>query len=420
MSVTLIIVISSIILLLVVVSAFFSSAETAFTAASRSKFHTLAKEGNHRAQLVNRLRGQSERLIGSILFGNTLVNIFSSALITYLFTTIFGDVGVVYATIIMTFLLLVFGEILPKTYALNNSDKVAIVYAPFVFFIVKIFKPFVKFIKFLTFNLLKLFGAHISSTIGEALSDEELRGAIDLHHDTEIDPIGKRAMLRSILDLKEVDVEEVMIHRKNVHMMDVNLPLKTMTEIIISSQYSRIPLWEHEPENIVGVLHEKTLLRAIKLGENEDVDIKKLMVNPWFIPETTSLFDQLQVFREKREHFAVVVDEYGAFMGVVTLEDILEEIVGDITDEYDIAVTSVRAQPDGSYIMNGAITIRDINRQFEWDLPDEEASTLAGLLLHEAQTIPEVGQILEFYGFRFKILRRQRNQITSIQVFPKQ
>jgi Mg2+/Co2+ transporter CorB len=266
--------------------------------------------------------------------------------------------------------------------------------------------------------LLSMFGVKPTTGLGHPLGDEELRGAIDLHGHTGEEERDKSVMLRSILDLADVEVYEVMTHRKNVIMVDIEQKNSTIIEQVLNSPYTRIPLWKEKPDNIVGILHAKQLLRAVRAHmENVDeVDILSTASPPWFIPDTTNLLDQLNAFRERREHFALVVDEYGGLLGVVTLEDILEEIVGDVFDEYDVSVAGVRPQGDGSYIVNGSVTLRDLNREFDWHLPDEEAVTVAGLILHEAAQIPDVGQVFTFHGLRFEVLRRQRNQITSVRI----
>lgn len=230
----------------------------------------------------------------------------------------------------------------------------------------------------------------------------------------------ERAMLHSILDLAEVTIEEVMTHRRNVTMIDAGQPPAAVIADVLASPYTRIPLWKDEPDNVVGVIHAKALFRAVRSGEGsmEGLDIIALSAKPWFVPDSRSLMDQLQAFRRRREHFALVVDEYGSLMGIVTLEDILEEIVGDITDEHDVAVPGVIRQADGSYVVQGSVTIRDLNRELDWRLPDEEAVTIAGLILHEAKRIPDVGQAFLFHSFRFEILRRHRHQITAIRVTP--
>ncbi len=366
------------------------------------------------------MRSNSDKLISTILFGNTTVNILAGSLTTGLFLAIFDKGGVLYATILVSTLILIFSEIMPKVIAINNPDKAALLLAPPIRLCIAIFSPLTGLLQKITNVLLKMIGLKTPTSIGVQLSDEELRGAIDLHGHSGEEERGKSHMLRSILDLADIEVSEVMTHRKNVVMIDVGLNNNDIIDIALNSAYTRIALWKDSPDNIVGILHAKQLLRALRAhSDNIDtIDILSTASPPWFIPETTSLLDQLHAFRERREHFAIVVDEYGSLMGVVTLEDILEEIVGEVFDEYDVSVPGVRPQADGSYIVNGSVTIRDLNREFDWRLPDEESVTIAGLVLHEARQIPDAGQVFNFYGLRFEILRRQRNQITSLRITP--
>lgn len=406
------------IVILLLLSAFFSGSETALTAASRPRMHHLEKSGSARARIVNRLREQQERLIGALLLGNNLVNILASALATSLLIGWFGNAGVAYATATMTILVLVFAEVLPKTIALGNADRVALVVAPWLRPIVAALSPASRTIQKIVHLTLRLFRVDLSSHTSDAAREEELRGSIALLTGTDADARREREMLDSILDLTDVEVGEIMVHRKNIDLIDAELPPNLIMERAVASPYTRLPLYRGESDNIVGVLHAKALLRQLQAhgGKAEDLDVDGLVTVPWFIPESTSLLRQLQAFRRRREHFAIVVDEYGALKGVVTLEDILEEIVGDITDEHDVPVAGVRAQRDGSIIIDGTVTIRDLNRKFDWQLPDEEAATVAGLVLHEARVIPKDGQVFEFHGFRFEIIRRQRNQITSLKL----
>lgn len=405
---------------LVVAGAFFSAAETALTAASRPRLHQLAAEGNRRAALVNRLRDHKEALLGTLLTGNTLVNILSSAIATSLLIRLFGDAGVAMAAVFDTLLILIFAEVLPKTYALHRADSTALWLAPLVRVCVLVLTPITAVVTGLITLALKLTRADMTV----ALSDhtEELRGVIELHRGPDEEVRHERAMLRSILDLADVSVADIMTHRRTLVLADADLPPEQLVEQVLACPYTRVPLWRDNPDNIVGVLHVKALLREVRArqGDIGRLDVKSIAAKPWFIPDTTTLYDQLQAFRQRREHFALVVDEYGSLMGVVTLEDILEEIVGDITDETDVAVAGVHPQPNGSYVVDGTVTIRDLNRQFEWGLPDDAASTIAGLVLHEARRIPEVGQTFTFYGFRFEILRRQRHQITTLRITPPQ
>ncbi len=405
---------------LLFVSAFFSGSETALTAASRAKMHALEQDGNRRARVVNYLLSVRERFIGAILLGNTLANIAASALATSLFLTLFGEEGVFYATFVMTVIVVLFAEVLPKTYAIVNADRMALVLAPAVNFVVAVFAPATAAMQFLVRHILRLFGVSISDDAEVLSAHEELRGAIDLHHKEGGVVKLDRDMLGGVLDLRELTVSDIMVHRTKMDAIDAELPPGQIVDAALKSAHTRLPLWRGEREEIVGVLHAKTLLRALRetRGDVSKLDIMGLATEPWFVPDTTTLKDQLSAFLKKKAHFAIVVDEYGEVMGLVTLEDIIEEIVGDITDETDIAPIAARVQPDGSLIVDGSVPIRDVNRMMDWDIPDDEATTIAGLVIHEAQTIPDTGQRFTFHDFRFEVLRRQRNRITSLRVTP--
>jgi len=407
------------ILVLLLFSGFFSGSETALTAASRARIHHLAQQGNPKARRVDRLIEDKESLIGAILIGNNLVNILASALATSLFLTLFGDAGVAYATLVMTALVVVFAEVLPKTFAIAHPERLALFVSFMINLVVLVFAPVVRGVQFIVRGTLRLFGEDITNApVLSAM--EEIRGQIDLHHREGQVRKSYRDMLGSILDLRTVDVSEVMVHRKNIFMADANAPAEQVVRDVLDSRFSRVPLYEDDPENVVGVLHTKDVLRLLIDGELSEDNLRAIAQTPWFVPETTDLHEQLDAFKNRHAHFALVVDEYGALRGLVTLEDILEEIVGEITDEHDEAVKGVRPQSNGTYVVDGWVTLRDLNREFDWRLPDEEATTLAGLVMHEAQTIPEAGQAFSFHGCKFEILRRQRNQITAVRVTPPQ
>lgn len=408
------------IFILLLLSAFFSGSETAMTASNPSRMHSLEKQGNKRAGLVNRVREQKEKMIGALLLGNNLVNIAASALATSVLIQIFGDTGVVYATIVMTALVLIFSEVLPKTYAIHHPDSMAMFMAPLIKILISVFSPVTRLIAGLVRLILRIFGADISQ-VSSGNHMEVLRGAIELHQQGADEEVSEqRAMLHSILDLGDLDVAKVMTHRKQVDSIDLGQPAALIIEEILASPYSRLPVWQDQPENIVGVIHVKTVLKEIQIRglATQDINLKELAVEPWFVPNTTTLFDQLQAFRARREHFALVVDEYGSYMGIVTLEDILEEIVGGIDDETDEIVTGVRRQPNGSYMVDGTVTVRELNRQFDWQLPEGDYSTIAGLLLYQSQRLPEVGQSFHFFDFRFDVVKRQRHQITLVRITP--
>ena len=390
------------IIILLFISAFFSGSETALTAASDARLHQLSLRGKRRASIVLRLRRQNETLIGAILIGNNITNIAASALATSVLISLFDEAGVAYAMIGMTILVVIFAEVLPKTFAINNADRSALAVAPIIQVFGWFLKPLSVTVKVIVNGVFRLFGARISATFGQEEREEELRGLIELHRGPGPEVSEERAMLRSILDLGEVSVEEIMTHRRNVIMIDADLPVEKILDELTESPFTRLPLYRGGQDEIIGILHGKALLRAIRNHQGDDMsdlDIVSVANSPWFIPESTNLLDQLQAFRARKEHFSVVVDEYGTLQGVVTLEDILEEIVGNIDDENDISVTGVRAQADGSYLVNGTVTLRDLNRDLDWNLPDEDASTIAGLILYETRVIPSVGQEFLFHGY---------------------
>ncbi|CDO59159.1 Transporter associated domain [Candidatus Phaeomarinobacter ectocarpi] len=405
---------------LLIFSGFFSGSETALTATSRARMHALERDGSKRAGVVNGLIEFRERLIGAILLGNNLVNILASAIATSVFLDLFGEAGVVYATLVMTALVLIFAEVLPKTYAITNPDRMALAVAPLIRIAVFTFAPVTAAVQFIVRRTLRMVGANIEDGAEVLSAHEELRGAIDLHHKEGGMGSHDRHMLGGILDLRDLEVDDVMIHRKNMQALSLDDDPKDIVEQVLASPYTRIPLWEEDPDNIVGVLHAKDLLRALIShdGDPTELDIKGLATEAWFVPETTSLVEQLNAFRRRKSHFALVVDEYGSMMGLVTLEDIIEEIVGEISDEHDVEVKGLRPQPDGTCNVDGTLAVRDLNRALDWELPEEEAITVAGLVIHEAQTIPEVGQTFSFYGYKFQVLRRHRNQVTAIKITP--
>lgn len=407
---------------LLILSAFFSGSETALTAASRARMHALEEDGNRRARIVNRLLGMRERFIGAILLGNNLANIAASALATSLFLNLFGEAGVAYATLVMTVVVVLFSEVLPKTYAIVNADRMALLVAPLVRALVAMLAPVTAAMQWIIRHTLRLFGVSISDEAQVLSADEELRSAIELYHKAGGMVKLTRDMLGGVLDLRELTVSDIMVHRTKMDAIDAELPTEAIIDAALKSPHTRLPLWRGEREEIVGILHAKTLLRALRdaRGDTSKIDILSLAAPPWFVPDTTTLKDQLNAFLKKKAHFAIVVDEYGEVMGLVTLEDIIEEIVGEISDETDVAASLAKPQPDGSLIVDGTVPIRDVNRLMDWDLPDAEATTVAGLVIHEAQTIPNPGQAFTFHGYRFEVLRRQRNRLTSLRVTPLQ
>jgi Mg2+/Co2+ transporter CorB len=411
---------AAIVVFCILMSAFFSASETGLTAASRARMHALERGGDRRATTVNRLLQNRDRLIGAVLLGNTLVNIGSSALLTSVLEAIFGYSGVVYATGVLTLLLLIFAEVMPKTLAINNPDRTALLVAPVIRFFVAIFGPILTAVAALVQGILHLFG--IDTSVRHALLSgrEELKSTVDLMHQEGGVQRAERDMFGGLLDLRDLVVEDVMVHRTKMYTIDADLPPREFMREVVASPYTRVPIWRGEPDNIIGVLHAKDLLRALDKsgGDIAHLKVDEVALEAWYVPNTTGLEDQLQAFLKRKTHFALVVDEYGVVMGLVTLEDILEEIVGEIADEHDQSVLGLRQNPDGSVTVDGSLPIRDLNRMMNWDLPDEEATTIAGLVIHEARTIPEVGQVFNFHNFRFEVLRKTRNRITSLRITP--
>ena len=400
--------------LLIVASAFFSSAETALTAASDARMRQLANKGNKRAKIVEKLRADREGLIGSILIGNNAVNVLGSALATSFAIALFGEGGLVWATIGMTVLLVVFAEVMPKTYAFTYADSYALRIAPVLQVVVRALSPLSVGIRLLATQIIR------PNPDANENREEELRGLIELQgNDGNADDRERKAMLSSILDLNEISVEAIMTHRGTVSMINADDQVEDILRYVLNSPHTRHPVFSGKSDNIVGVLHVKDLIRAT--GETDPSSlppetVQNIASDAYFIPETTLLFDQLQAFRSRREHFAVVVDEYGDFRGIVTLEDILEEIVGDIDDEHDIDLAGLTPQADGSWLVDGNVTIRDLNRTLGWHLPDEDASTVAGLVLFESRTIPNPGQEFRFHDIRFRIVKRKGNSLKTIRV----
>ena len=403
--------------LLIVASAFFSSAETALTAASDARMRQLANKGNKRAKIVEKLRADREGLIGSILIGNNAVNVLGSALATSFAIALFGEGGLVWATIGMTVLLVVFAEVMPKTYAFTYADSYALRIAPVLQIVVRALSPLSVGIRLLATQIIR------PNPDAHENREEELRGLIELQgNDGNADDRERKAMLSSILDLNEISVEAIMTHRGTVSMINADDQVEDILRYVLNSPHTRHPVFSGKSDNIIGVLHVKDLLRAVGEAESGMIlpeTVQNIASDAYFIPETTLLFDQLQAFRSRREHFAVVVDEYGDFRGIVTLEDILEEIVGDIDDEHDIDLAGLTPQADGSWLVDGNVTIRDLNRTLGWQLPDEDASTVAGLVLFESRTIPNPSQEFRFHDIRFRIVKRKGNRLTRLRLWAK-
>jgi len=409
-----------IILGLIVLSGFFSGSETALTAASRSRMHQLESNGQVNAGIVSRLIDRQDRLIGALLIGNNMVNILASSLATSVFLGLFGESGVAYATIMMTILLVIFSEVLPKSWAISSPERVSMAVAPAVRLFVIVIGPLSSGVNWIVRQLLAVLGITLSNDTSMLSAHEELRGAVALLHREGSVIKADRDRLGGVLDLGELEVSDVMVHRTTMRMINADEDSDVAVRQILESPYTRMPVWRDETDNIIGVIHAKDVLRALAGagGDRQTIDIVKIAQKPWFVPDSTNLKDQLNAFLRRKAHFAIVVDEYGEVEGLVTLEDILEEIVGDIADEHDLDIQGVVQEADGSVVVDGTVPIRDLNRALDWTLPDEEATTVAGLVIHESQTIPEERQAFTYHGKRFIVMKRVKNRITKLRIRP--
>lgn len=414
------------IVVLLLLSAFFSCSETALTASSRAKLRSQADRGKRGAERALALTEDNERLIGSILLGNNLVNIMATSLATALLTRAFGDGGVALATLVMTLLVLIFAEVLPKTYAISNPEGTAARVAAPVRVLVVVLSPMVAAVRLTVRALLFLIGVRIDPDRAVLSYREEIVGTLALGHSEGTVAKADRDRLLGALDLGDRTVEEIMLHRSQIETVDIEAPVVEILARCVASPHTRLPAWRGEPENIVGVIHSRDLMREVhaavitgggRIEATRGIDIQKVARPPYFVPETTTLDEQLKNFIRQKRHFALVIDEYGALLGLITLEDILEEIVGEIEDEHDLAGEDPILRIDERTIeIDGGMTIRDLNRAMDWMLPDDEANTVAGLVIHEAQTIPDQGQVFQFHGFRFTVVERTGNRLTRLKI----
>ncbi|MEE2694727.1 MAG: CNNM domain-containing protein [Pseudomonadota bacterium] len=407
---------------LVFLSAFFSGSETSLTSASKPRIHTLARSGEKNAGLFEKIFKDKEQLICTILFANNLVNVLASAIATKILIEISNTEGILYATIIMTLMILIFGELIPKTIALSNADKIALKIAPVIRIIIIILYPLTKILNIIVSSILKIVGIDYKTFSKEEIhekNEEELRGAIDLHG-KDSSTVEEKRMLKSILDLDDITVGSIMISRKDIFSLSSEISYTELIAKLQSSPHSRIPIWDKNPENIVGVLNVRKLIEKNSFDQKR-FNVLSFCQKPWFIPESTKLDNQLMAFKKRKEHFSIVVDEYGEFLGIITLEDIIEEIVGDIYDELDALKVSknlngIKSTSKNNYVVNGTVNIRDLNKELDIDLPVNNASTVAGLILYESRIIPKKGQTFSFFGLKFKILSKKNNQILVLKV----
>ena len=403
-----------ILIILVLLSGFLSGSETAITATSKARIIYQKKRGNKRAGYVLKLLDKKDNVISTLLLSNNLVNILASSLATAFFYDIFGVEGIFYATIIMTVVIVIFAEVLPKTYALNRPKRTALLISPIIYYLNRLLFIFVFVINLI---VRVIFRKNENDTKNNDIqSEEELKGVIDLYKTSNPDYEQEKEMLQSILQLNDITVEEIFTHRKNIYSIDSSIETKFIIEKINNSRFTRIPFWKDNPENIIGLLNVRTLNIDLKNQEKSKEIIFDKITKPWFIPETTNLLEQLVEFRKRKEHLAFVVDEYGELLGLITLEDIIEEIVGEIVDEIDIPDNEFKVNNYGKIIINGEKNVRDLYKSLDLDPPESESSTIAGYILEISKKIPSYGESFTDNHFKFKILSHSRKQISRVEI----
>ncbi len=399
---------------LLLFSAFFAAAETAITTASEGKIHSLSKHGNKNARIISNLRKDKNSLISALLFGNNAVNIMASSMITTFTINHYGEEFLVYSTAFMTVIIIVFGEILPKTYAVHNALATSLFVAPVLFVIFQILRPFASVMNLIT----RFFLSFSKKNEGKSLAIDEIRGTIDLYHHLGNVLKYDRDMLDNILEMSDVEVGHIMTHRKNIYSLSIDENVDDLIEKVLDSTYSRIPIWEDNPENLIGLIHIRDLIKLMRIhGKNmNDQHVRGILKKAWFIPENTLIRNQLLAFRQQRQHFAFIIDEYGDLQGLITLEDILEQIVGNIEDESDKINPEIFKISDRNYLVSGHVTIRDLNKKLHWKLSDDHANTIAGFVINALGEIPQKGEIFQINEFEFKVMGKRNNQITKLLI----
>ena len=419
--------------LLLAANGFYVAAEFALVKAKGFRIDALAEDNRLGARLTQHMLKNVEAYLACCQLGITMASLglgwvgepTVAALLEPLLLPLGMPEGAVHVTaflvgfLVFSSLHIVVGEQVPKTLAIREPEPVAlwIAYPLQASFI--LFYPLNWLLNNASRAILRLLGVRERTHV-DVLTYDEIEGLVEVSAEHGNVPETQAEFIHNVFRFGELEVADIMVHRTNMHSVNADDAVDAIVDEILASPYTRVPLWEGQPENIIGIVHVKDLLRTLKAagGVTTNVDVRKVAKKPWYIPDTTSLTEQLSAFLKRKAHIALVVDEYGEVQGLLTLEDILEEIVGDISDEHDVTVEGVRRQPDGSVNVDGSVPIRDLNRVMDWSLPDDEATTIAGLVIHEARIIPEPGQAFTFHGFRFQVLRRTRNRITALRITP--
>ncbi|MBP0048223.1 HlyC/CorC family transporter [Marinobacterium sp. AK62] len=403
-----------ILVMLIFCSAFFSSSETGMMSLNRYRLRHLVKSGHRSARKASSLLERPDRLIGLILIGNNFVNILASAIATVIAVRLWGDAGIAIATAGLTIVILIFAEVSPKTMAALHPEKIAFPASYLLQPMLKVAYPLVWIINGITNGFLRLFGVNINDTGNESLSTEELRTIV--HEAGSLLPHRNQSMLLGVLELNEVTVNDIMIPRNEVEGIDLDLEMDEILELLSKTRHTRLPVYRGDINNIVGILHMRNLAQLIQQGKVTKPAIMQVVHEAYFVPESTPLQTQLLNFQKQSRRIGVVVDEYGDIEGVVTLEDILEEIVGELSNDHDTINQEIHPQEDGSFFIDGSAYIREINKALKWKLPTDGPKTLNGLITETLESIPDANVCLEINGYRMETLQICDNLVKTVRM----
>ena len=407
----------SILGLLLVLSAFFSSSETGLMALNRYRLRHLVKNKHRGAMRANKLLETPDRLIGLILLGNNFVNILASSIATIIALRVGGEAAIAVGAGILTLIILIFSEVAPKTVAARFPEKIAfpaaIIYIP----LLKLLYPLVWVINAISNGLIRIFGVKLDSSDDEHLSPEELKTV--LNEAGTLIPKSHKDMLLSILDLEKVTVEDIMIPRNDIIGIDLSDDWNDVIELLIHGHHTRIPVYRDDIDHVIGIIHVRNIMHTLAQKELTPEGLIESIVEPYFVPEATPLNTQLLNFQQNDRRIGLVVDEYGDIQGLVTLEDILEEIVGEFTSEPSTALKDVHPKKDGSYLVDGSASIRELNKTMKWELPHNGPKTFSGLITEHLENIPSTNISIKIAGYPIEIIQTQGNKVKIARIIPK-
>lgn len=396
-------------------SAFFSSSETGMVALNRYRLRHLSRQGHKGARRVEKMLKRTDRLLSAILIGNNFVNIYAATIGTLLALEWFGSTGAAVAPVVLTIIMLIFAEVTPKTWAALRPESIAYPASLILRPLMILFAPLVWLVNGMSSGLLRLFGIHTTETAdGEHLSAEELRTVVN--EAGGLIPKKHQRMLLSILDLETVTVEDIMIPRNEMVGIDLDDDIHEILALLRAAQHTRMPVFRGDPNNIAGILHLRKLSRLLQHEEINKADLMQYTVEPYFVPQGTPLNRQLINFQNAKRRIGVVVDEYGEVLGLITLEDILEEIVGEFTTDLAASSQDIHPQDDGSYVIDGTVHLRELNRALHWQLPTDGPKTLNGLITEHLQEIPETNTSLRVGDYLIEVLQVKDNLVKTVRM----